>query len=264
MKRQKTWLSDVSTSSKWIFAICIPTLLGLVAFVAWEGMHPATDCHHQTGQQVNIIFDKTKHYEPTQANSIDRLLKEVLEGAQDGAEVNVYYFTRSAEQPHNTFSTCKPYTHGNPFFVDTDQEQKLFEAVVRDVKRKIDVRYQWPSSAPLVESLATISRERIVTANLEKNSQVVFYIFSDMVQDSPEGSLLDCRLQGGRSELTDLRMSRDSPRFREMRDNLERFFSAIPVSVFLIHREPSRHSPTEQCLRIFWENTFHRLTWLTI
>jgi hypothetical protein len=240
-------------------------LIGLVAFVAWQGAHPPSDCHHRSAEQVNIVFDKTKTYGATQANSIDRLLKEVLEGAADGAEINIFYFTHSAEQPHNTFSTCKPHTHGNPLLVDAEQEGKLFRAVVREVKRKIDVRYQWPSSAPLVESLATISRERIVTANLERGGRANFYLFSDMIQDSPEGSLAGCKLHSPRSgRLSDLQLIRESERFQATRARIERFYEQIQVAVFAIHREAGGANPSEECLRTFWQNTFHRLSWLTI
>ena len=239
----------------------IPLLALLFVTVAVVNIIKPPDCHDKPPQQMNIIFDKTNYYSETQAHSVDRTLVELLTRAADRAEINLYYITSRGETPYLVLSECKPTTHGNPLFVDVDQQNRNFRRLmIAKLKKKIDLHFQPRTPAPILESLETISRQRIVTAKLEQHVPVEFNIYSDMVQDSENASLV-----GGGDACTGA-PSAPSDGFAETYAGVKRFFRDVPVTVFAIHRNraTSPGYPGGQCIRTFWEGVFPRLTWMTI
>ncbi|HEV3088467.1 MAG TPA: hypothetical protein VGX96_14725 [Candidatus Elarobacter sp.] len=225
-----------------------------------KALWPAASCHSGPPQQVNIVFDKTKPYSATQAHSIDRTLVEMLTVAADNAEINLYYITSDPEHPSLVLNVCKPATRGNVFFNDVSEQQRQFRlSVVKKVKHFIDAHYQRSGAAPIIESLATIARQRIVTAKLEQHVDVQFDIYSDMVQDSKGKSLSGVPASCGPQDAA-------TSRFRDTYGDVSQFFRDVPVHVYGIHREAAQwpRYPGERCVRAFWEPTFPHLTWMTI
>jgi hypothetical protein len=262
----------MSASSKRIFSVTLP-LLGLL-FVTVAAVHVISppDCHEQPPEQMNIVFDKTNGYSPTQAHSVDRTLVELLNRAADHAEINLYYITSNGERPDLVLSECKPTTRGNPLFVDVEEQKRAFRRlVVTKLKKYIDQHFQPRGPAPILESLATIGRQRIVTAKLELHVPTEFDLYSDMVQDSKNASLARPGAGDGAAEPADGESctsgsSARSDAFAPLYADVKRFYRDVPVNVFAIHRDPSTSPryPGERCIRSFWEGTFPHLTWMTL
>jgi hypothetical protein len=233
--------------------------------------HQRPNCHDRAAEQIDIVFDKTKAYSEAQSHSVDDTLKELLTRAADNAEINLYYITRDGEKAYLVLNECKPATHGNAMFVDVNQQQREFrERIVKRVKEKIDLRFEAPTSAPILESLATISRRRIITSKIEQNIRVEFDIYSDMAQDSRTVSI------EGLAHLDPSSHRRDNSRctivvhagaddFNDLYGRVKRFFENVPVNVYGIYRDPrtSPRYPGEYCVRKFWEGTFPHLSWVT-
>jgi|SRR5665213_2877304 len=259
---------EISASSKKIFAFTIPIFVVFVISMAVLAFRPHTSCHDDPSEQINIVFDKTKYYSKTQAHSVDGTLVELLTRAADNAEINLFYVTRDAARPYLVLNECKPSTHGNPLLVNIEDQQNNFRRIIIDeIKRKIDLRLQYQSSAPILESLATISRERIITSKLERQKTVEFDIYSDMVQDSKNVSLAGSHSGAGKPNSDDT-VCPKPPRsttagFKEMSADVRMFFRDVPVHIYGLHRDPSTSSryPGERCIRMFWEPIFPHLTW---
>jgi hypothetical protein len=244
-----------------MFYISIPAFVIFFAAVFYVKIFvPAPDCHSKPAEQINIVFDKTKPYSDTQAHSIDRTLVEVLTAAMDNAEINLYYITSDPEHPYLVLNQCKPATHGNALLVDVDKQKRDFSRlVIRKVKEKIDLRFAPRSAAPIIESLSTISRQRIVTSKLDDKVNVQFDLYSDMVQVSENVSLED------RNRCTSI--VHGTPVDPEgVYGDVKQFFRNIPVHVYGIHRSPATFSayPGERCIRSFWEDAFPHLTWVAL
>lgn len=251
---------ELSASPKTILMVTIPLLVILGVVVSVKALWPEANCHSTPPQQVNIVFDKTKPYSPTQAHSIDRTLVEILTAAADNAEINMYYITSNPERPDLVLNVCKPTTRGNALFSDPAVQQHQFRlTVVKQAKHFVSLHYQRVGPAPIVESLATIARQRIVTSKLEQHVNVEFDIYSDMVQDSQGKSL--SRDPGSCSP-----ESAATAQFRDTYGDVTQFFRDIPVHVYGIHRGAGQSPPYpgERCVRAFWESTFPHLTWMAV
>jgi hypothetical protein len=263
---------EMSASSKKIFLVTIPILVVFVVVMVILKFIPHTSCHDDPAEQINIVFDKTKYYSPTQAHSVDETLVELLTRAADDAEINLFYVTRDAARPYLVLNECKPSTHGNPLLVNVEDQQNNFRRIIiNEIKKKIDLRLQYQSPAPILESLATISRERIITSKLERQKPIEFDIYSDMVQDSKNVSLVARPRSGAANAGADGKicanpLRRTSGSFNETSADARRFFSDVPVHVYGIHRDPSTSPryPGERCVRMFWEPIFPHLTWMTL
>lgn len=232
----------------------------LFASVGAAYLWPRADCRTSAPQQVNIIFDKTKGFSQTQAHSIDRTLVEILTAAADNAEINLYYITSNSAKPSLVFNGCKPSTRGSMLFVDKTEEQLKFRnGIVRRVKRAVDVPYQPRSAAPILESLATISRQRIVTAKLEQHTDVEFDLYSDMFQESKGVSL-----RGRHGSCVE--PPAENAQSHDAYADVARFFRDVQVHVYDVYRDPAQwpDHPGEPCVRAFWEGAFPHLTWTTL
>jgi hypothetical protein len=264
---------DQSRTSKTILRFTISLFVLFAVALAYVKLHPRPNCHDRPSEQIDIVFDKTKSYSPTQAHSIDRTLVELLTRAADNAEINLYYVTRRGDQPYLVLNECRPSTRANPLLGDPDQQQRDFKRlVIRKLKEKIDLRFGPRSPAPLLESLATISRQRIVTSKIEQQTRVEFDIYSDMVQDSQNASLAHSPRDGSSAASgTDTKRctatsAARSPEFKGLYTDVKQLFRDVPVHVYGIHRDASARPPYpgEQCVRAFWEDVFPHLTWMTL
>ena len=180
--------------------------------------------------------------------------------AADNAEINLYYVTGRGDQPYLVLNECRPSTRANPLTGDpAEQERNFRRLVVRKLKEKIDLRFGPRSPAPLIESLATISRQRIVTSKIEQQTRVEFDIYSDMVQDSANASLSSA------VRCTSTTAAK-SPDFKGTYTDVKRLFRGLPVNVYALHRDAAAwpNYPGERCVRTFWEDVFPHLTWMTI
>ena len=251
---------EMSRASKRILFITGSVIVLLFAGVAVANLWPTPDCRVSAPQQINIVFDKTKRFSETQAHSVDRTLIEILTAAADNAEINLYYITANSDKPSLVFNGCKPSTRGSALLVDKGEEQLKFQnGIVKRIKRGIDVPYQPRSAAPIIESLATISRQRIVTAKLEQHTNVQFNIYSDMFQDSKGASLRGRRGSCAGPETRTLES-------RDAYADVVRSFRDVPVRVYGLYRDPAQWPdyPGERCVRGFWEAAFPHLTWMTL
>jgi hypothetical protein len=264
---------DQSSNSKKILRITIPLFVLFALILAYYKLQPAPDCRVRPSEQINIVFDKTKGYSETQAHSVDRTVVELLTRAADNAEINLYYVTRRGDQPHLVLNECRPFTRTNALVGDPEQQQRTFRRlVIKKVKEVIDLRFGAAAPAPIIESLATISRQRIVTAKLEQQTPVEFDIYSDMLQESPNASLALPPRNGGSAPVnTDPKRCTStaaarSPEFKGLYTDVKQLFRDVPVHVYALHRDvsPWPRYPGEQCVRVFWEETFPHLTWITI
>jgi hypothetical protein len=263
----------MSSSSKRIFAVTIPLFAFFFISLAVFKLMETPNCHDTPAAQVNIVFDKTKGYSPTQAHSIDRTLVELLQRAADNTEINLYYVTSNGDRPHLVLNECKPTTRTNPLLGDPQQQQRNFRRlVIKRLKEKIDLHYGALAPAPLVESLATISRETIFTSKIEQHVRVEFDIFSDMVQDSKNASLArpPPRNGSGRKAIDPKYCTSSfaarSVGFNDLYTDVKQVFRDVPVNVYGIYRDPTGwpRYPGERCLRTFWEGTFPHVTWTTL
>lgn len=248
---------EMARSSKIIFAVA--ALLGVIfgGFLLYTALSEKPSCHVRPTEQINIVFDKTKRFSSTQAHSVDRTIVEILSNAAADAEINLFYISADGDRPFLVLNVCKPNTRVSRFVGDPKQKLREFQrAVIDKVKKYIDLRFMPPSRAPIVESLDTLSRERIVTAQLEQRTAVKFFIYSDMLQSSRGASLESCREQP----------PGESPGFKTVHATVKRFFEDIPVEIYAFHRDPATFPryPAEKCLRRFWEDTFSHLTWVSI
>ena len=261
---------EISASSKKIFAFTIPVLALFVVLMAVLAFMPHANCHEDPTEQINIVFDKTKYYSKTQAHSVDDTLVELLTAAPDNAEINLFYLTKDADRPHLVFHECKPLTHGNPLFVNVAEQQKNFKrTIIDEIKRKIDLHLQLPSAAPIIESLATISRERKITSQLERQKLIEFDIYSDMMQDSKNVSLSARSVAANATADQQICLTPSSPANRsydEAYSAVRRLFRDVHVHIYGIRRDSSTSPsyPGERCIRKFWEPLFPHATWMTL
>ena len=263
----------MSSSSRRIFAVTIPLFVIFFISLAVFKLMQAPSCHDAPPEQINIVFDKTKGYSPTQAHSVDRTLVDLLQRAADNAEINLFYITSNGDRPHLVFNECKPTTRTNPFLGDPQQQQRNFRRlVIKRVKEVIDLHYEPLAPAPLIESLATISRENILTSKLEQHVRVEFDIYSDMVQDSKNASLArpppgngSPRAATDPTHCTSSFAAR-SVGFNDLYIDMKQVFRDVPVNVYGIYRDPTvwPRYPGERCVRTFWEGTFPHMTWITL
>jgi hypothetical protein len=247
-------MREMAGSSKIIFVAAILIALVAGAYLLFVAVTEKPGCHVRPSEQVDIVFDKTKRYSPTQAHSVDRTIREILSNAAANAEINFFYISADADRPFLVLNVCRPDTKVSRLVGDPQQQEREFQRrVVDEVKKKIDLPFMPKSPAPIIESLDTLSRERIITAQLEQRTKVEFFIYSDMVQSSRGESLENCRD----------RAPTESESFKAVHGNVKHFFEDIPVQVFAIHRDPATNPgfPAETCLRGFWEETFQHLSW---
>lgn len=263
----------MSNTSKTIFKVIGALAVAFVGLLIFVWLRPTPNCHVTPSEQVDIVFDKTRGYSPTQAHSVDNTLLEVMTRAADNAEINLYYVTSRPDLPFLVLSECRPSTRGNRIFGDPEQQERNFRRLlVQKLKKRIDLPLAPRPQSPLVESLATITRRRIVTSKLEQKIRVEFDIYSDMVQDSKIASLerralRDAPLRGAVDpKLCAVTAVSRSGSFTDLYNDVQRFFRDVPVTVYGIYRDPlaSPNYPGERCVRTFWEDAFPHLMWMTM
>jgi|GEM_PF-4312967 len=250
MKLPDAW-TEISRGHQVAFVLAICALVAFGGIVVYnEAFQKTVDCKRDPVQQVNIVFDKTKWYDSkTQVHSVDRLIREIADSADDNAEINLLYITENATKPHFKVNVCKPKVSGNPLVSSVGKAKLKYETeVIAKLKDAIDLHYMYPAPAPILESLDTISRERIITAKIERHARVEFHLFSDLVQDSKNASLRDCKRRGPRV----------APGTIALEKKVRSFYRDIPVHVYAIYRNPATTPgyPGEECIRHFWESIF--------
>ncbi len=157
---------------------------------------------------------------------------------------------QDGDDPKTVLSLCRP-NRVNELGGDPEEvEFELQRHVVDTIRRTIDLPLHAAAATPIVETLDSLSRERLVSSDNGQNS---IYIFSDMIQSSVNGSLTSCRSYASAS----------ARGLNPYVGRVKQFYANVPAHVYAIVRDPSRvrDLPTPECLRVFWENVLPNLTW---
>jgi hypothetical protein len=211
---------------------------------------PSDDCINHASERVNIVLDRTKPYSAHDRLDLDKAVGAVVRASKSNAQINVFYMNQDGDNPKTVLSLCRP-NRVNELGGDPEEvEFELQRRVVDTIRRTIDLPLRAAAATPIVETLDTLSRERLVSSDNGQNS---IFIFSDMVQSSPNGSLVKCRSTVA-----------ISPRGLDPYvGRVKRFYANVPTHIYAIVRDPSRvrDLPAPECLRVFWENVLPNLTW---
>ena len=229
---------------RWAFlgALCVIALvLGTAFYVSVT--EPSSDCMHHASSRVNIVLDRTKPYSAIQKLNLDKSVGEIIRSAAGNAQVNVFFMTDNGDRPRTVLSICRPNTYNS---LTGDPEASMYELqrkVIDTIRKVVDLPLRDTQNHPIVETLDTLSRETLISGENGTDSMV---IFSDMIQDSNNGSLRGCA--GDEPRL---------PRLDPYTEKVSEFYQNIPFNIFVLVRNPAnqRGAPSERCVRLFWEHT---------
>ena len=235
--------------------VLFPAAIMIIAIVAVGAAYfrltaPSDDCVNHASERVNIVLDRTKPYSPHDRLDLDKSVGSVIRTSKSNAQINVFYMNQDGDNPKTVLSLCRP-NRVNAFGGDPEQvEYELQRRVVDTIRKTIDLPMHPSSATPILETLDTLSRERLLASDNGPNS---LHIFSDMVQSSENGRLDGC------TSINALRLDG----LAAYVSRVKQFYGSIPVHVYAIVRNPSkiRNLPSAACLRLFWENTLPALTW---
>jgi hypothetical protein len=232
-----------------IALVLIALLVGGAVFLNLTA--PSADCATHASARVNIVLDRTRPYSPIQKLNLDKSVAQIVKSAPSNAQINVFYITPDGDQPKTVLSLCRP----NDVNVLTgDPEEVSFQLqreVVDSIRKIVDLPLKKASESPIVETLDTLSREKLISGD---NGPNAMYLFSDMIQNSENGSLLGCTSRGP-GQISHL---------SEYSDRVAQFYSDVPFHVIIIVRNPAkeRNIPSASCLRLFWEKALPDIkTW---
>lgn len=214
----------------------------LVGAIGVSLMKPSDDCVNHASSRVNIILDRTGFYSEIQKLNLDKSVASIVKAAKQNAQINVFYMTDDGDRPKTVLSLCRP-NDVSPITGDPEEFQlELQHNIIDPIRKVIDLPLRKTNQVPIVETLDTLSRERLIAVDNGANS---VYIFSDMIQNSKAGSLLNCSTA-----------YKPEPALQSYSDRVRQFYSDVPVGVFAIVRNPSRYPglPSSRCLRLFWES----------
>jgi len=223
-------------------AVGIILLVG-VTVVYVQVTAPSEDCVNHATARVTIILDRTSSYSKIQRLNLDKTVAEIVRGAPSNAQINVFYMTKDGGQPRTVLSLCRP-NDVNPINGDPDDFRFwLQRKVVDQIRKVIDLPIGNGEHAPIVETLDTLSRERLLSRD---NGPDAIYLFSGMIQNSPNGSLDGCmapgqeRTQGLAVYIADV----------------QQFYRGTPFYVYELLRNPPQEQPAavRACIRLFWEH----------
>jgi hypothetical protein len=213
---------------------------------------PSEDCANDASARINVLLDRTRPYSDIQKLNLDKAVAEIVKTAQPNAQINVFYMTDDGDRPKTVLSLCRP---NDVNALTGDPQEWTFQlqhTIIDPVRKIIDLPLRRTERAPIVETLDTLSRERLVSENNGPNSM---YIFSDMIQRSENGSLFGCKSSFDPQSASSL---------STYTDKVRQFYAEIPFHVFAIVRNPAKEAdlPSSRCLRLFWESTLPDIkTW---
>lgn len=226
------------------FIIAVGIIVLVVVGALYENLTaPSIDCIRHASSRLNIVLDRTKPYSDIQKLNLDKSVGDIIRSAAGNAQINVFFMTDDGDRPRTVLSICRP---NNENALTGDPEESTYELqrkVIDTIRKVVDLPLRDTQRHPIVETLDTLSRERLISAENGPNSM---FIFSDMVQDSDNGSLRGC--------------VGDVPSVAELDSYTEKvseFYQNIPFSVFVLVRGPANQKriPSERCVRLFWEHT---------
>jgi len=205
---------------------------------------PSNDCLHHASARLNILLDRSARYNEFKRKNLDRTIGDLVRGAQSNSQINVFYMTDDGERPKTVISLCRP-NNVNVWVGDPDEVRFQIRKYVTEAIRKVtDLPHARHPQAPLVETLDTLSRDRLLA---EENGQNQVYIFSPMMQNSVNGTLSSC------TTLTPPRL----PNLEPYVSAVSQFYRDVPVHIFELvggnSETPNRS--VRRCVRMFWEAT---------
>lgn len=225
------------------FIIAVGIIVLVVVAAVYENITaPSIDCIRHASSRLNIVLDRTKPYSDIQKLNLDKSVGDIIRSALGNAQINVFFMTDDGDRPRTVLSICRP---NNENALTGDPEESTYELqrkVIDTIRRVVDLPLRDTKRHPIIETLDTLSREKLVSAENGPNNM---FMFSDMVQDSENGSLRGCA--GNLPRLAEL-----DPYTEKVSD----FYQDIPFSVFVLVRGSAnkKRIPSERCVRLFWEH----------